>query len=85
MGSNMKTTIDISDALLQEAKALAARNNITLRALVEQGLRETLSKQKATHKFTLRKASFRGKGLKDEFQGEGWQKIRAAAYEGHGG
>jgi hypothetical protein len=85
MGSNMKTTIDISDALLRDAKALAARRNITLRALVEQGLRETLAKQKAARKFTLRKASFRGNGLKDEFRGEGWQKIRAAAYEGHGG
>lgn len=85
MGSNMKTTIDISDALLQEAKDLAARRNITLRALFEQGLREMISKQKAAKKFTLRKASFRGKGLKDEFRGEGWQKIRATAYEGHGG
>jgi predicted transcriptional regulator len=84
MGTNMRTTIDISDSLLQEAKELAARRNITLRALFEQGLREMVSKQKAAQKFTLRKAAFKGKGLKDEFRGEGWQKIRAAAYEGHG-
>jgi hypothetical protein len=81
----MKTTIDISDSLLQEAKDLAARRDITLRALFEQGLREVISKQKSTQKFTLRKASYRGRGLQEEFRGEGWQKIRATAYEGHGG
>jgi hypothetical protein len=84
MGDNMRTTIDISDSLLQEAKDLAARRNITLRALFEQGLREVVSKQKAVRQFTLRKATFKGRGLKDEFRGAGWQKIRAAAYEGHG-
>jgi hypothetical protein len=81
----MKTTIDISDSLLQEAKNLAARRDITLRALFEQGLREAIAKQKSARKFSLRKASFKGKGLQEEFRGEGWQKIRAAAYEGHGG
>jgi hypothetical protein len=85
MGINMKTTIDISDSLLQEAKDLAARRDITLRTLFEQGLREIISKQKSGPKFTLRRASFRGNGLQDEFRGENWQKIRKAAYEGHGG
>lgn len=83
--SNMKTTIDISDSLLQEAKKLSAKRQITLRSLVEQGLREVIAKQNADQKFKLRKASFRGSGLQDEFRGESWQKIRTAAYEGHGG
>ncbi len=83
--SNMKTTIDISDSLLQEAKKLSAKRQITLRSLVEQGLREMITKQKSDQKLTLRKASFRGNGLQDEFRGENWQKIRTAAYEGHGG
>lgn len=85
MGANMKTTIDIADALFQEAKTLAIKNNVTLRSLIEQGLREVLSKQHADHEFKLRKASFKGKGLQDEFRGESWQKIRESAYEGHGG
>ncbi len=85
IASNMKTTIDISDSLLLEAKKLSAQRQITLRSLVEQGLREVIAKQKADQKFKLRKASFRGNGLQDEFRGEGWQKIRATAYEGHGG
>ena len=85
MANNMKTTIDISDPLLKEAKKLSSQRETTLRSLVEQGLREIISKQKSDHKFHLRKASFKGKGLQDEFRDESWQKIRAAAYEGHGG
>jgi hypothetical protein len=85
MGSNMKTTIDISDSLMQEAKELAGKQGITFRSLVEQGLREIISKQKPGQEFKLRKASFKGNGLQDEFRGESWQKIREAAYEGHGG
>ncbi len=85
IASNMKTTIDIPDSLLKEAKKLSAQRQITLRSLVEQGLREIISRQKSDQKFKLRKASFRGNGLQNEFHGESWQKIRAAAYEGHGG
>jgi len=83
--SNMKTTIDISDSLLQDAKRLSVQRQITLRSLVEQGLREIISKQKTGQSFKLRRASFKGNGLQNEFRGESWQKIRSAAYEGHGG
>jgi len=85
IANNMKTTIDISDSLLQEAKKLSAQRQITLRSLVEQGLREIISRQKSDQKFKLRKASFKGNSLQDEFRGESWQKIRTAAYEGRGG
>ena len=81
----MKTTIDIPNSLLQEAKKLSALRQVTLRSLVEQGLREIIAREKAEQNFKLRKASFRGNGPKDEFRGESWQKIREAAYEGHGG
>jgi len=81
----MKTTMDISNSLLQEAKKLSVQRQVTLRSPVEQGLREIIVKQKADQKFKLRRASFRGNGLQDEFRGESWQKIRTAAYEGHGG
>jgi hypothetical protein len=82
---NMKTTIDIPDPLLQEAKRLSIEKQVTLRSLVEQGLREMISRYKSSPEFKMRKASFKGNGLQREFQGESWQKIRQAAYEGHGG
>jgi hypothetical protein len=39
----MKTTLDIDDALLIEAKTVAARRRTTLRAMVEHALRRELA------------------------------------------
>jgi hypothetical protein len=38
----MKTTLNIHDSLLAEAKALAARRRLTLTRLIEEGLRMRL-------------------------------------------
>jgi len=40
--SRMRTTLDISDPLLAEAKSVAARRGLSLKALVEEALRERL-------------------------------------------
>lgn len=65
MGTRMKTTIDVSDALFSSAKALAQQRQTTLRALVEEGLRRVLSDSQAKAKpaFKLRDASVRGKEM----------------------
>lgn len=76
----MKTTIEIPDALLEEAKRVAARDKTTLRALVEAGLRAVLTKRRRRDRFRLRDASFRGTGLSEEFNGTDWERIREAAY-----
>lgn len=39
----MRTTMDINDELLKAAKAYAARRSITLKAVVEQALRDKLT------------------------------------------
>ena len=81
----MKTTIEISNSLLEEARKLAAREKTTVRALVEQGLRQVLSGRKSRGPFKLRKSTFKGHGLQAEFTGATWEQIREAAYENRGG
>lgn len=85
MVSHMKTTIEISDALAKEAKAVARRERTTLRALIEAGLRQLLRGRRRRESFELRDASFRGRGLQPEFRDADWQRIREAAYEERGG
>ena len=65
MGAHMKTTIDVSDALFNSAKALAQQNQTTLRALVEEGLRRVLADSQARAKpaFKLANASVRGRDI----------------------
>ena len=81
----MKTTLEISDPLLREARKIAARDRTTLRALVEQGLRKIIAERKAARPFRLRKVTFKGQGLVPELRDADWDKIRDLAYEGRGG
>jgi hypothetical protein len=81
----MKTTLDISDPLLREARKIAARERTTLRALVEQGLRRIVAEKARKPTFRLRKASFKGRGLRPEIADAGWDRLRDLAYEGRGG
>ncbi len=85
MGPHMKTTVEISDALLDEAKKVAAREGTSLRTLIEQGLRHVVSAGRPRRAFRLRKASFKGRGLTDEASSADWQKIRELVYKGRGG
>jgi Arc/MetJ family transcription regulator len=81
----MKTTVEIPDSLLEEAKRLASREGTTVRALVEEGLRRTLAERKRAVGFRLRKATFKGNGMQPALEGASWDQIRDAAYEGRGG
>jgi Arc/MetJ family transcription regulator len=81
----MKTTIEISDSLLDEAKKLAAKEGTTVRAYVEQGLRRVVAERKSRGAFRLRKATFKGKGLQPGMQDATWERIRETIYQGKGG
>lgn len=81
----MKTTIDIPDTLLEEARKLAATEQTTLKALVSEGLRRILAERQKKDKFQLRQATFRGQGLQPSLAGASWEQIRELAYEGRGG
>jgi len=80
----MKTTIDIADPVLEQAKRLAARRGTTVKALVELGLRRVIADSANDAGFRLRKASFKGQGLQPEFEGASWDRIRDAVYDGRG-
>ena len=86
MVHHMKTTIEIPDALFEEAKSLAAKSRTTLKALVEAGLRDELRRRSEKGKpYRLPDASVRGKGLRPEYPDLSWDRIREVVYEGHGG
>ncbi|MGH8262878.1 MAG: type II toxin-antitoxin system VapB family antitoxin [Steroidobacteraceae bacterium] len=81
----MKTTLDISDPLLVQARKIAARDGETLRSLVEQGLRTVVAERtRKAASFRLRDASVGGEGLQPEFQNAPWDKWRDLIYEGYG-
>lgn len=82
--ARMKTTVEISDALLDEAKRVASRESSTLRELIEEGLRRSLDERRKKRAFHLRRASFRGKGLQPGVSPE-WDRLREVVYEGRGG
>ncbi len=81
----MKTTVNISDALLEEARQVAAQERTTVTALIEEGLRKTLNDRKRKGRFRLRKASFKGKGLAPDLADASWERIRGIVYDGRGG
>ena len=81
----MKTTIEISDDLARTAKAYAARENITLRSLIERGLRLVLRADSQRARFELRDASVDGRGLQPPYRDAEWARIRELAYEDRGG
>ncbi len=80
----MKTTVDITDSLFEQARKLAEKENLTMRALIEEALRRLLTDRSRTERFRLKKASFKGKGLQNNVQSGSWELIRDLAYEGHG-
>jgi hypothetical protein len=78
----VKTTLEISDALFQQAKAVAAEKGVPFRELVESGLRLILKEARPKKKFKLRDCSFHGGGLTP---GATWEEILDKAYEERGG
>lgn len=80
----MKTTVDIADGLLHEARRLAAQQGVTLRALIERGLNRVIRETSDAAGFKLRRASFRGNGRQPEFADETWERVRDAVYRGRG-
>jgi len=76
----MKTTLEIADSLLVQAKRFAASRSISLRQVVEESLRSALE-QRREQPFRLRDGSFGSKGLRQKLN---WDQIRDEVYQGRG-
>lgn len=59
----MRTTLDINDRLLAEAKSLAARRGLSLKALVEEALRERLHARGDRRRAAVALPTYSGDGL----------------------
>lgn len=81
----MKITVEIPDALLEEARKVAARHRTTLRALIVEGLRNSIAERRRVAAFNLRNASVDGNGLQPGIEAADWSRIRELVYEGRGG
>jgi hypothetical protein len=80
----MKTTVELPDGLLRDARRLALREGTTVRALIERGLRTVVQDRQPSRRFVLRKASFRGDGLVAGVSLRDWDTLRDLAYSERG-
>jgi hypothetical protein len=78
-----KTTVELSESLLREAKKLALEERTSVKALIEQGLRLVI-RERSRAGFTLRRASFKGEGLATGQSLQDWSAIRDQIYAGRG-
>lgn len=81
----MKTTVEISEAVLAQARRVARAERTTVRALIEEGLRKVIAARSRRSAFRLRDASYKGRGLRPELAGAPWETFRDAIYKGRSG
>lgn len=84
MGAHMKTTVEIAEDLLRQAKATAQRERTTLRALLEEGLRWAIGRRRGKTKFELADGSVPGKGVQPGVDEGDWGALRDGIYSGRG-
>lgn len=77
----MKTSVEISDPLFEEARRVASERGVSMRSLIELGLRRILAEEKSKlENFQLRDTRVQGQGLQPDFRSAGWSEIRNAIY-----
>ncbi len=76
----MKTTVEIADALFHDARAIAVARSMTMRQIIEEGLRKVIA-ESAPPPFQLQDGAFGGEGLVRPMN---WDEIRDEIYEGRG-
>ena len=78
----MKTTVELPDAMFRSVRKYAAAHGMTMREVLETGVRHVLASERtASAPFRLKRCTFKGKGLA---QDASWADIRGRIYEGRG-
>ena len=85
MVTHMKTTIEIPDTLMEDAKEVAAARGTTLKELVATGLHAVVHDARNPTRVAYRRHTVAGNGLQPGVSAGNWETIRSLAYEGHGG
>lgn len=81
----MKTTVEISDTLLEAAKKRAREQRTTLRDCIESALKRFLDQETEQKPHRMKDRTFRvGKGSQPGVNLRNWEQIRGMIYEGHG-
>ena len=80
----MKTTIELPDELVKQARQVARQEGGTLRGLVEEGLQRSLQARRQSGIRELDFPTYGGSGLTEEFQGTDWSNIRDEIYRKQG-
>lgn len=76
----MKTTVDVQDDLLDQARRLAKRTGRPLRAVIEQGLRLALREAGRDQPYVLPDCSFGEPDAPDPLESLSWQDLRGEIY-----
>jgi hypothetical protein len=78
----MKTTVEISDALLERARRHARRAGKPLRAVIEEGLRRVLEAEAEPARYHLPDRSVGAAGGPNPLEALSWQDLRDEIYGG---
>lgn len=77
----MRTTIDLPDDVLAEAKVVTQRSGGTLRELVVEGLILALARRQSLQgSYRLPDCAVAGRGLRPEVSSAPWSSLRDLAY-----
>jgi hypothetical protein len=80
----VKTTIEMNDELFRAAKQAAAHDGITLRELIERGVRGELDRRERLG-YVLPDLSVDGEGVRPGVDEGDWDQVAAIIYTGRGG
>ena len=76
----MKTTVEIPDALLDQARRHARRSGRPVRSLIEDGLRLVLQAESTGERYRLPDRSVGEEGAANPLESLSWQDLRAEIY-----